>query len=79
MEREPRVVRVLAVLPALVAAAGKVVDRVLDARRGEFEAVLRKRGNIRVWLFGPTFRDTESILLASAKLLPSKTMTDFCL
>ena len=43
MEREPRVVRVLAVLPALVAAAGKVVDRVLDARRGKLEAVLRKK------------------------------------
>ena len=43
MEREPRVVRVLAVLPALVAAAGKVVDRVLDARRGKLEAVLREK------------------------------------
>ena len=45
VEREPRVVRVLAVLPALVAAAGKVVDRVLDARRGKLEAVLCEKEN----------------------------------
>ena len=42
MERKPRVVRVLAVLLALVAAAGKVVDRVLYARRRKLEAVLRR-------------------------------------
>ena len=44
MERQPRVVRVLVLgLPAIVAAPGKVVNRVLDPRRGKLEAVLRNR------------------------------------